>query len=240
MCEGLGLDVDAVSSQKAETKPWATVVMNTMVAEDGKKREVVVHRSRLPSRCGWPPSSRAASARAFAPSWSRTRRSAPAFCAITSSGSVMSRLPPAVFTEAQLQALEQTRRPNRHGRCGGALGPLTKAFAKALAETPSGTISRFDALWLKREVCVIARLQFRAGLATGKTQKGAEASARRRIYNRLGHAVSWSGSGCDWAALGADRFPEARAVLVELRREAERLVPSAQERQLSLLPGGKS
>jgi hypothetical protein len=116
------------------------------------------------------------------------------------------------------------------------LAPLAAEIAslkKQVIEQYGGTISVTDCNALRREVRDIARLRAKGNLAS----KG-ENSERRIIYNKLGAAVSWTGTGRSWRALPAARVAEARAVLREMRTDALRLFPSDEERQLKLLPGG--
>lgn len=108
---------------------------------------------------------------------------------------------------------------------------LLEAVATLVKSNSTATIARPDAIWLKHEVRVIARLQVAAGLVQGKSTKSAENSARRRIYNKLGAATGWLGTGRDWRSLPAARWPEARALLIELRRD----LPPPAEVQLKLV-----
>lgn len=118
-----------------------------------------------------------------------------------------------------------------------------QTFAKAASEMSGATIARPDAIWLKHEVRDVARLQVRAGLVKPAKpnkspeveRKSAEASARRRIYNKLGASTGWLGTGRDWRSLPATRWPDARALLVELRREVEALLPRPEQGQLKLV-----
>jgi hypothetical protein len=116
------------------------------------------------------------------------------------------------------------------------LAPLAAEIAslkKQVIEQYGGVITTTDSNAIRREVRDIARLRAKGNLAS----KG-ENSERRIIYNKLGAAVSWTGTGRSWRALPAARVAEARAVLREMRTDALRMFPSDEDRQLKLLPGG--
>jgi hypothetical protein len=103
------------------------------------------------------------------------------------------------------------------------------ALAKTIQDLSGSTITDADWRWLRREVCQLAELRQK-----GNPNSRGPNSERRIIYNKLGSAVAWTGSGRPWRLLPASKVADAKATLAEMRREAERHVPMA--RQLSLLP----
>lgn len=103
------------------------------------------------------------------------------------------------------------------------------AMAKAMQDLTGCTISDIDAKWLSREVKAIAKLR-----AMGSPTSKGENSERRYLYNKLGAAVSWTGSGRRWSGLPASKVAEARAALAEMRKDALRAFPNVASLQLSL------
>lgn len=117
------------------------------------------------------------------------------------------------------------------------MAPVFAAMASMAArmqDLTGCTISEAEAKWLSREVKAIAKLR-----AMGSPSSKGENSERRHLYNKLGAAVAWTGSGRRWSGLPASRVAEARAALAEMRKEALRAFPNVAALQLSLLPEGK-
>jgi antirepressor protein len=219
VCDSLGLDFSSQLS-KLKAKPWATVAMSTTVAEDGKTRELAcLDLDALPMWLATIEPSRVKPEVRFKLAAYQKE------CARVLRDHFFGRPAPATAQPAS-DVVERLER---------RIDALLDAVATLVKSGSSATVSRIDAIWLKQEVRDIAKLQVAVGLFPGKTGKTAENSARRRIYNKLGAATGWLGTGRDWRSLPAARWPDARALLVELRREAEAMQPPKEERQLTLV-----
>jgi prophage antirepressor-like protein len=122
-------------------------------------------------------------------------------------------------------------------RFAALLEPVLETMAtvaKTVAAISGATIPPLEATLLKDDVRKIAKMHVAAGAAKN------ENSARRRIYNRLSGALGWFGTGRNWKALPLHKLPDAKVLIAEMKREAEQMGPTAEERQLKLLPGGKA
>lgn len=225
VCESLGLGYSS-QLQKLKEKPWACVTLVvTQMPDDDQRREVAcLSLDALPMWLATiEPSRVKPEARFKLVAYQKE-------CARVLRDHFFGRPAAAADTFAELER-----------RFNAMVAPVIEAVgnvAKAVAEISGATVRPIDAAWLKREVCEIARMQVAAGMVAGKTPRSAENSARRRIYNKLGTVTGWFGTGRDWRSLPAGRWPEARALLVELRREAtSQLQRNDGERQLQLVTG---
>ena len=118
------------------------------------------------------------------------------------------------------------------------LAPILQALTtvtRTISDLTGVTITDLDSKQLRRDVQEIARLRTQGN----KASKG-ENSERRIIYNKLGAAVAWTGTGRSWRTLPATKVADARAALREMKADAMRCFPSSADRQLSLLSGGKT
>ncbi|MBA3964159.1 MAG: hypothetical protein H0X40_19990 [Chthoniobacterales bacterium] len=117
------------------------------------------------------------------------------------------------------------------------MAPVIEAISvvtKMVSDASGCRISGADASSVKRQVQVIAKMRAQSN----PSSKG-ENSERRIIYNRLGAAVGWTGSGRRWDGLPASKVADVQALLREMHADSFRALPTNSELQLALFNGPK-
>ena len=216
VCEALGLDASS-QLKKLKEKSWAVVVMSTATAADGKSYEVAcLNLDALPMWLATiEPSRVSESVRAKLAAYQTE-------CARVLRDHFFGRVKSVEpLTESFVRATIEE-----------LVAPLVESMTKFMQSMAGVTINEIDLAWLRREVAEIARLRSK-GLVSSKGIN----SERRWVYNKLGAAVAWTGSGRRWAGLPAPRVAEAKAALAEMKAEALRLFPNVASRQLSFPEG---
>lgn len=217
VCEALGID-HARQLQKLKSKPWATVGLMSTVAEDGKSRDVAcVNLDALPMWLATiEPSRVSESVRAKLAAYQTE-------CARVLRDHFFGR------AVAPVAPVDQQMRAVFIEMMAPVFATMT-ALTKQLQDISGATITHQQWVRLRGEVKIVATLRAQAN----PNSKGAK-SEYRTIYNKLGSACAWSGSGRTWHGLPASKVADAIASLAEMRRDAERAQPV---RQLNLLQGG--
>ncbi len=217
VCDALGIAQQAQLS-KLKGKPWAVVTMSVATASDGKNYEVAcLNLDALPMWLATiEPNRVSESARPKLVAYQTE-------CARVLRDHFYGRAPQTTGgMDAQIVA-----------RFEAMLAPVIAtmgAMAKTIQDISGATITHQQWVRLRSEVKIVATLRSRAN----PNSKGAS-SEYRTIYNKLGSACAWTGSGRTWHGLPASKVADALATLAEMRRDAERAQP---DRQLSLLQGG--
>lgn len=127
------------------------------------------------------------------------------------------------------QSLDEARIVSMIERMISPLFDALAAVTKLVSDASGCRISAADCSSLKRQVVVIAKMR-----AQSNTSSKGENSERRHIYNRLGAAVGWTGSGRRWDGLPASKVADAQALLREMHADAFRALPSTVDVQLTL------
>lgn len=207
-CEALGLDADSQRT-KLRSKEWATTAMNTVVAEDGKEREMVcLHLDSVPMWLATIEPSRVAEGVrekliAYQREAARVLRDhffgRPAEPARISVEDIH-----AIASIAAREAVAAYRQGAEEARLlDASIGDSGHRFVRTVIT----------------EAAVAT-----TGCRKGKTYK----SVRAGIEADLKASLGWSGTGRTWALFPASRWPDLRARLDEIKRAALRAAPSVQ------------
>lgn len=221
VCEALGIDHDS-QRQKLASKPWATTVLITAVAEDGKNREVFcADIDSLPMWLATIDANRVKpEARfklvAYQKECARVLRDH-FFGGIR--GAVPIEMVAAIQTLAA-GALEQAK----------AISEIRSALA-TLSERSNAVVTRSEARSLAGRIT-------RAGKLKGILQPARTAKSwAQRIRMHVTAAAGWSGSGCRYDNMPAHSYPQAERAISLIERELQEQPPKP-SRQLSLVKTG--
>lgn len=228
-CEALGIDHDSQRKRLADRErcPWATTVIMTAVAEDGRNRELFcLDLDSLPMWLATIEVSRVRpEAREKLIHYQRE-------CARVLRDHFFGRQQAAqVPDEAALGALIGRALGEQLAPLVGAVVSLSERVA-ALEARPAqqAIVSTQDYARIRAAVGSISKALHVAGEAKSV------AAARASIHQRMRARFGWGGRCQPWNRMPLEKLPYVEAFLDELRRDADAALERVTPRQLRLVP----
>lgn len=236
VCEALGIQPHG-QVEKLKGKTWATTQIICAVAEDGKSREqFCIRLDKLPMWLATIDENRVASQ--VRPKLKRYQNE----CAEVLYEHFFGQRAPIAKAEPTpapaapaAPAMDFERMARLMGEAiAAAIHPLMERLDRVERAEPlhdrstRGTISPEQHAIIRHHVATISQARVHAGLAPSAN------SARAWIYNRLGSAAGWSGTGRAWSLLPSSRYSDVLAELSLMQRDVDAALGVIAERQLPL------